>query len=397
MKLKIFFLSVALFASFCAYAQSSSGASEGQAGAGYSPEEVRASYFRVWEGFFGARPPVREDFIATENASAEQVFQYLWLSSRPLIPSRDRQAVLGALRYKVLGDPTALVETLNRLAGRGRFSTADFHGVLLYIFLDEDVADASFLPATLPTSGSLAKVQEAVKARGIGWGDFVARFEAWALSKVVEAGLLEPPLLVPPAVWGLDSGLQAGGFTVVKIVQGDLAHAVLGQVAGDADSRLRMLAISAAPAGGTAAVSLFEPPEKNMGFAAEEKVFYLAVLNPEFEPISAGGIAMTFWNSFEPLFEVTRASVDESACSLTIEELEPVSTYTLWTRVGEGAPLGQVGDPFPSVGEGSNRYRIALPFTPPSGSTFRLTGRLNTGSEISLDLNLEADNQQTER
>ena len=353
----------------------------------YSAAEMVQSYAGAWQRFFRSPPPLPRDLDLSGVPSREEAFSRLWGFCEPALLPSERPAALAALRLRVLGDELPTLEGLDRLIRRGRLVQEDLGGALLYRFLDETVTDPAFLPEVLPPAATPMKLHGALKIRGVSQSDFEARFLAWALSSAAGAGLLSGVPLDLPSVWALDGGIHAGGFALTAVPLSLEGSNVGLEIAGDLDPRLRLLTVQSAADGrvvGTALAPL--PPVKSV-LAGNGDRLWVAVINPGNSLAALGGLALTFWKSWNPAVEVRESRLERDACDLLLDEAEGMANYRLWSAPSGEDASRSLSEEFPSEGPGLHRYRVLLTGDIPSSeASLRLVGRALTGAEVVVDL-----------
>ncbi len=347
--------------------------------------ELMGRYQDTWVRFFGTPPELPDDLDTVAAATPEELLRILWESSRPALDSRNQTACYWALRYKILDDPSRFLDELHWISMRKWFHPSALTGPLMYHFLDETVMDEAFMREVLPPDPAGRKLSAALKERGEAMEDFLVRFQSWVLIHALEAGLQDPKSTEIPAVWGLDQGLAARTFSSIRIPLDEISTWVEGEAVGDLDPRIRLLAVLVKGDGEVVVGTLSALQEGSLILPGGEDSLWIYALNPTAERLSLGGIAITFWGSNEPLFELRSAEIESGSCVLEISERNGMAGYRLWSLGPDPDFERPLSGIFPSEGSGTHHYRILLRSLRDPDAQYRLVGRSLTGAEMRVD------------
>lgn len=350
------------------------------------PAYVVRAYDEAWSRFFGSPAPLPRDLRVPPELDPEAAFATLWNLCEPALLAQERPAARDALRLKVLGDEVPTLREMVGVLGRGRIVPADYQGALIYRFLDETVTDPEFLPEVLPPSASTMKLRSALGARQVSQPEFAGLFAAWLLARGLEAGLLEGSALDAPSVWALDRGLPGGGFALASLPNPLAGGWLAFEAVGDFNRPLRLVTLSAGADGRvTSALSPLSPGRAAIPPCGDR--IWVAVVNPGPGPLGPGGLALTFWTSWEPLVRVREATLDGATFDLLLDESGGLAGYGIWLDPdGDEGDSHPLVDEFPSEGPGLHRYRLLLRGGPPGEGSFRLVGRAFTGGTVDVEL-----------
>lgn len=361
-----------------------------------APAQVIRAYSDSWRRFFGTTAPLSRDLDFPPELPPEECFAKLWTLCEPALLPSERDAAHAALRMRVLGDEVPLLEPLDRLMARGRLTYADLKGPLFYRFLDETVGDEDFLPEVLPPAQTGVKLSGALKTREVTPADFNARFLAWALAKALQAGLLRASSLESPSVWALDGGAAPGAFAVASLPLPAAGGWLAFESAGDVDPRLRLVTLGADSQGALLGAALAPLPEGRSALVGGGERIWVAIINPGQSTLSLGGLALTFWGSWEPLVTLLESRLDGGSCDLLLEESPGMAAYGLWEADREGGLRPLTGE-FPSGGPGTHRYRLVLEGPAPApDALLRLVGRTATGGRVDLEFQPASETRRPE-
>jgi len=348
-------------------------------------EEV-TRFRRTWSLLFGQEPNLSDPVeVAPSGSIEETLFGTLWQQAAPSVAPDDRPAVLGALRWAVLEDPSGVMNPLAKTAASGRWDASLVGGVPLYVFLMEEVAEPAFLREALPPGSEAERLKAALSRRGSSWGPFWNRYASWLLAHAVEWGLMTPASGTLPAVWMLDTSLAPGEMSGWKFPLADLSAGLNLEFSGEATPGLRLFHVSTDDLGRVTGAGLCDLKPGPMTLPKAGTWLWIFLWNTSGSETGAG-TALTLWSSYDAPFQVTESVVRAGVLDLHLREGAGVADYCLWAPPENSQESSPVAT-FPSEGEGEHIYRLPIPLKP--GSGFRLSCRTLAGGAYSAELPVE--------
>ena len=348
-------------------------------------EEV-ARFHRSWSLLFGRAPEWSDPVEVPAGGSLEEtLFGILWQQAAQSLAPADRAAVLGALRWTVLEDPSEVMNSLGKTAASDRWDASLAGGVPLYVFLMEEAAEPAFLREALPPGPRAQRLKAALSRRGASWDRFWNRYASWLLAHAVEWGLMTPASGTLPAVWMLDAPLAPGEMSGWKFPLADLAAGVKLELSGEAMPGLRLFHISTDDLGRVTSAGLCDLKPGPMTLPRAGKWLWIFLWNTSGSETGTG-TALTLWSSYEVPFEVTGSSVKAGVLDLHLREEAGIADFCLWAPPGD-SPESSPMATFPSEGEGEHIYRLQIPLE--TGRGLRLTCRTLAGGAYAADLPME--------
>ncbi len=355
---------------------------EDQAGA----LEETTRFLRSWNLLFGRAPELSDPLqVAGGGTLEETLFGVLWQQASGSLAPADRASVRGALRWSVLEDPSAIMESLAKTAASGRWDASLAEGVPLYVFLMEEATEPAFLREALPPGSKAHRLKAALSRRGASWSRFWNRYASWLLGHAVEWGFVAPASGTLPAVWMLDAPLAPGEMPAWRFPQADYASGVSLEVSGESVQGLRLFHVSTDDFGRVTGSGLCDLKPGILSLPKSGKWLWLFLWNTS--EIEAGrGVALTLWSSYEAPFEILGSSLKDSVLDLQLLEEPGIADFRLWAAPGRSpvsAPLAE----FVSEGEGEHGYRLQV--GPGAGRGLKLSCRTLAGGAFSADLPAE--------
>lgn len=360
--------------------------------AGTDPEdqagalEETARFRRSWRLLFGREPELSDPLEVPASGNQEEtLFGILWQqAAEPLAPA-DRPAVLGALRWTVLEDPSQIMDSLAKTSASGRWDATLAEGVPLYVFLMEEVTEPAFLGEALPPGPKDQRLKAALTRRGASWNRFWNRYASWLLAHAVEWGFVKPASGTLPAVWMLDAPLAPGEMSAWRFPQADLTAGVGLEISGEAIPGLRLFHVTTDDLGRVTGVGLCDLKPGTLSLPRTGKWLWLFLWNTS--GVEAGtGCALTLWSSYEAPFQVMGSSLKDGVLDLQLREEAGIADFHLWAAPDHSPGSAAVAD-FASEGQGEHSYRLQVP--PNTGSGLRLSCRTMAGGAYSADLPAE--------
>ena len=350
------------------------------------------SFDAAWSLYFGRPAPLPPSLEVSQSPSlASAIFETLWQATSPAVPEEERANVLAAFRRLVLRDRSALKPALEAFVRSGRLDDHLLRGPLLYAFLQEEVADASFLAQSLPPGEGAANLRAALHARGVSWTSFLNRFFSWVLARAVESDLLPTEPAALPAVWILDRPLPAGAFSAWRFPLEEPASGVDLESSAQPSPGLRLLSFYTDPDGRVVRQGLAPLAGGPLLFPKQGAALWIVVWNAGGEE-TGGGLVLTAWADFAPPFQVRSAALEDQVCDLALTERAGVANYQLWSRPDPGHSFEPLPiPPFLSDGEGDHRYRVTLPSALPEGSEVQLSCRTAAGGSYAAPLRIQGE------
>lgn len=348
--------------------------------------EETARFIRSWTLLFGRAPELSDPVQVPGGGSLEEaLFGILWQQAAGALPPADRQAVRGALRWSVLEDPAAIMDSLAKTSASGRWDASLAEGVPLYVFLMEEATEPAFLREALPPGPKAHRLKAALSRRGASWNRFWNRYASWLLCHAVEWGFVTPASGTLPAVWMLDAPLAPGEMSAWRFPQTEYASGVSLEVSGEAVQGLRLFHVSTDDLGRVTGAGLCDLKPGTLSLPRSGKWLWLFLWNTA--DIEAGtGAALTLWSSYEAPFEVVGSSLKDGVLDLQLREEPGIADFRLWADPGRSpvsAPLAE----FESEGQGEHSYRLLVPHE--AGHGLRLSCRTLAGGAYSADLPAE--------
>lgn len=348
------------------------------------------SFDAAWSLYFGRPAPLPPVLDVPQSPSlAEAIFDALWKSVSPALSDEERPEVMTAFRHLVLRDRSALRPALRAFVGSGRMDESLLRGPLLYVFLQEEVADASFLAQALPPGKDAANLRAALEARGVSWPSFLNRFSSWVVARAIEADLLPTEPATLPAVWILDAPLAPGAFSAWKFPVEDPVSGVDLQSSSQPSPGLRLLSVYTDSDGRVVRQGLAPLTGGPLLLPRQGAALWIVVWNAGGQE-AGGGLVLTAWADFAPPFLVRSAALENEAFDLSLAERAGVSNYQLWSRPDAGGAFEPMPiPPFLSDGAGDHRYRVTLPAALPEGTQVQLSCRTAAGGTYETQLRIE--------
>lgn len=348
-------------------------------------EEV-ARFRRNWSLLFDREPELSDPIEVPAGGNLEEtLFGILWQQAAQSLAPADHAAVLGALRWAVLEDPSEVMNSLAKTAASGRWDASLAGGVPLYVFLMEEVAEPAFLREALPPGPNAQRLKAALSRRGTSWNRFWNRYVSWLLAHAVEWGLMTPASGTLPAVWMLDPPLAPGEMSGWKFSLADLAAGVKLEFSGEAMPGLRLFHVSTDELGRVTGAGVCDLKPGPMTLPKAGKWLWIFLWNTSGSDAGMG-MALTLWSSYDVPFEVTGSFVKAGVLDLHLREEAGIADFCLWALPG-GSPESSPLATFPSEGEGEHLYRLQIPQK--TGSGLRLSCRTLAGGAYSADLPAE--------
>lgn len=342
---------------------------------------------RQWTRFFGAAPPLADPVVVPAGGDlGEALFAALWRSASTSLAAPDRPAALGALRWAVLGDSSAVMATLAHAASTAQWGPALAERTPIYSFLADQMADPSFLAEALPPGPGALRLRNALAKRDVAWDVFWNRYMAWLLTRAVAWGMVAPAKGSLPAVWVLDSQLKPGELTGWRFPVKDPAEGVSLELSGDVAPDVRLFHLFTDDLGRVTSSGITGLKPGPLVLPRRGSWLWVFIWNAS-NSEAAAGAALTLWSSYQAPFVVLDSSRKGTVLDLHLREGEGIGDYRLWSLPQDG-PAPQtpgLAGAFPSEGEGDHYYRLQLAEAP-SGVHLRLTCRTLAGGSYSTDV-----------
>ena len=348
-------------------------------------EEV-TRFRRTWRLLFGHEPDLPDPLEVPAGGTLEEtLFGTLWQQAAPSVAPADQAAVIGALRWIVLEDPSGVMGPLAKTAASGRWDASLASGVPLYVFLMEEVTEPAFLREALPPGLGAERLRAALSKRGISWERFWNRYASWLLAHAVEWGLMTPASGTLPAVWMLDAPMAPGEMSGWTFPLADLSVGLDLEFSGEPSPGLRLFHVSTDDLGRVTGSGLCELNPGAMTLPKTGKWVWIFLWNTSGLETGAG-TALTLWSSYEAPFQVTESVVRAGVLDLHLREEAGIADYCLWAPTEDSKESSPVAT-FPSDGEGEHIYRLPIPLK--TGSGFRLSCRTLAGGAYAAELPAE--------
>jgi hypothetical protein len=348
------------------------------------------SFDAAWSLYFGQPAPLPPSLEVLHSPNlAAAIFDALWRAASPALAHSEKANVLAAFRHLVLRDRSALKPALEAFVVSGRLDERLLDGPLVYVFLQEEVADASFLAQSLPPGKGGAGLRAALESRGVSWNSFWNRFSSWVLARAVESGLLPTQAAALPAVWILDRPLPPGGFSSWKFSLEEPDGGVDLESSTQPAPGLRLLSFYTDADGRVVQQGLAPLSLAPVLLPKQGAVLWIVVWNAGAQE-AGDGLVLTAWTDFAAPFHIRSASLEDQVCDLSLSERAGVANYQLWSRPDADHSFELLPVPaFLSDGAGDHRYRVTLPSAPPEGTEFQLSCRTAGGGTYASPLRIE--------
>ncbi len=342
---------------------------------------------RRWTAFFGGAASLPDPVVVPAGGDlGEALFAALWRPASTSLAPPDRPSALGALRWAVLGDSSAVRATLAHAASAAQWGPALAEKPTLYVFLSEQMADPSFLAEALPPGPGALRLRNALARRDVPWDMFWNRYMAWLLTRAVAWGLVAPAKGSLPAVWVLDAQLKPGELTGWRFPVKDPAEGVSLELSGDVAPDVRLFHLFTDDLGRITSSGMTGLKPGPLVLPRRGSWVWVFIWNASNSEADAGA-ALTLWSSYQVPFVVLDSSRKGTVLDLHLRESEGIGDYRLWSLPQDEPETQSAGlaGAFPSEGEGDHYYRLQLADAP-SGVHLRLTCRTVAGGSYSTDV-----------
>jgi len=348
---------------------------------------VSHRFVRTWEGFFGSQPALPDPLvIAPSKDLRDSVFRALWDHAAELLEPADRPAAFAAFKSLLLDDSTEVRSDVVRTVQSGRIETLPWNGPLLYLFLKENVSDASFVHDVLPPDPDAARLKAALSTRGLPWELFRNRFVAWIYGRAIESRIIAPPPGNLPAVWMPEGDLAPGDVSMWRFPLEDPEEGVEADVGGEPERGLLVMSYYTDEAGRPVQAGLSELKPGRMVFPRKGRTLWLLLWNTASRQTGAG-LTLTLWKSMQPAFTLRQASLKGPLCEILIDEGPGIAEYELEPQGPEGRRLAPPFE-FASEGEGRHNYHLRLSAPFPNATSLQVSCRTASGGFFATSLPL---------